>query len=196
MKIPFAKHCCCGLTDNRNGSIAIGAVGLVCYIFFFVMNVITMARGYEQRSEIHDHISKEAFANLLICSMVFYLLFIIFDSLLIHGVRKMKRKLMIPWLYMDFLALIAGVILFVVIFVSLIVTVVTTKDGLIFTLFMIVVVVFFIAYSIGIHFFLVVYSHFRELGNPELLGGDEGVEIKQEILNAEDVSFRVEPGQV
>ncbi|CAG0903604.1 unnamed protein product [Darwinula stevensoni] len=168
---------------------------MVCYIFLFVMNVITMARGYEQRPGIHDHISEEAFTNLLICSMVFYLMFIIFDSLLIHGVRKMKRKRMIPWMCMDFLALIAGAILFVVIFISLIVILVATNNVLIFTLFMIVVVVFFIAYSIGIHFFLVVYSHFKELGNPERFGaiwgdgGDQGVEINQEIWNVSRVKW-------
>ncbi|CAG0882039.1 unnamed protein product [Darwinula stevensoni] len=137
-----------------------GTPMIIFYCASFVMNVIDMSRGYEMRSEITDQLSEETYTNLLISSMVILPALIIVDSLLIHGVRK--RNLMIPWLALELLALIAGLIIFICI--MLIGLLVLAPHGL-FIIFIIVAVVFLIAYSIAVHFFLVVYSHFKGLKN-------------------------------
>ncbi|CAG0882037.1 unnamed protein product [Darwinula stevensoni] len=205
--IPLGSYVDC--TWSFVGFVILSAFGVECgggnyytwepqisYCVSFVMNVVDMSRGYEMRPEIHDQVSEEAYTNLLVSSMVILLAFIIFDSLLIHGVRKGKRKLMIPWLALELLALITGIIIFVVVFLMLIGLLVMTKNGLFFIIFIVVAVVFLIAYSIAVHFFLVVYSHFKELENLDHAGGEHGFEGKQENFNAEFVSYRSQKQEV
>ncbi|CAG0902877.1 unnamed protein product [Darwinula stevensoni] len=153
----------------------------ISYCASFVINVVDMSRGYEMRSEITDQLSEETYTNLLITSMVTLLALIIVDSLLIHGVRKGKRNLMIPWLALEFLALIAILIIFICIILFGLLTM--APHGL-FIIFIIVAVVFLIVYSIVVHFFLVVYSHFKELQNLEHAGEEQRFEGNQETVNA------------
>ncbi|CAG0889417.1 unnamed protein product [Darwinula stevensoni] len=86
-----------------------------------------------------------------------------------HDPRKTKgnkRGLMIPWLCMNLLALIIGALAVMAGVSFIIATGVDVASILIFTL------ICLIGYSIGLHFFLVIYSHFRELEN--LVPTEEG----------------------
>ncbi|CAG0898765.1 unnamed protein product [Darwinula stevensoni] len=159
-------------------------------------NAVDMSRGYTGRLEFQEYVSEETYKNLLISSMVTIPAILIVDSLLIHGVRKGKRKLMIPWLALELLALIVVIIIIVVFFIILIGFLITTKNGLFFIIFIVVAVVFIIAYSIAVHFFLVVYSHFKELQNLEHAGEEQRTDGKQENFNAEIVSYRSQEQEV
>ncbi|CAG0898348.1 unnamed protein product [Darwinula stevensoni] len=173
MKIPVVKRCCCGCMSNKNGSIAIGILMLIISSSIFVTDLLEMA-GYTKRAQYHAHLSGEGWGYLLmqfeeftrpnIFEMVLLPLSIIPEALLIHGVRKRKRKLLIPWLFLDFLALTASLILLLVIFLVLVVLLVMMMNILIFILFIVGIVAVFLAYYVAVHFFLVVYSYFKVSG--------------------------------
>ncbi|CAG0901089.1 unnamed protein product [Darwinula stevensoni] len=105
-----------------------------------------------------DGFPEGVYGKLSIANLVLSGLWIVCDSLLIHGIRKAKRKLMIPWLCIALAALIAGPIVAAAL---LVLVLALAPENAVFLV--LVAVLFVLSYPVGIHFFLVVYSHFREL---------------------------------
>ncbi|CAG0903673.1 unnamed protein product, partial [Darwinula stevensoni] len=125
-----------------------------------ITSVAFLADGVEWTSWHGDrhaeYISKETLEKIPIVNTVFTVVWIVVDSLLVHGIVKMKRKLIIPWLWVNTLLLILLTSLAVI--VIIIVLVVSPKD---FPLLIILVIACAIGFSIQIHFLLVVYSHYK-----------------------------------
>ncbi|CAG0889764.1 unnamed protein product [Darwinula stevensoni] len=190
MKIPVVEHCCCGFLSNREGSLLIAILNLLGYCSSLAMNAADLGGGRFNRPDFHDYVSEKTYTCLLVSILVIFLVFIVFDCLLIHGVRKWKRKLMIPWLCLEFVALVAGLILFLVSFVAFTVLLVSQMNGVLLTVVIVMAVGFFILYSVGVHFFLVVYSYYKELENLEQSGGDEYVQRKQGNVPAGSIPFQ------
>ncbi|CAG0893978.1 unnamed protein product [Darwinula stevensoni] len=96
--------------------------------------------------------------QVIIGGLIYFLVLIIVDSLLLHGIRKNHRKLMIPWMAVAVLQLIAGLAIAIMVFLA----VAEADRGV---GYLIVMVLAFIGlYCVEIHLLHVVYSYFKEMG--------------------------------
>ncbi|CAG0889416.1 unnamed protein product [Darwinula stevensoni] len=164
--IPGMSPCCVGRTSVHGmfhmlERLRQVKIVQVCYSISFIINLAFLT-GLLKNLEIQEYrefISEEAFVNASVSSMLWNLAFIITSSLLIHGVRKGEKGLLIPWLSMSLLYLVLealGAVIGVVILAAFQVNIV---------ILIIVILACIIIYFIELYFFIVVYSHFQELGN-------------------------------
>ncbi|CAG0893981.1 unnamed protein product [Darwinula stevensoni] len=122
-------------------------------------------------------------SNCMIGATVVSAVSVVAHSLLIHGIRKAKRKLMIPWLclYSLFLLLIllsAVILLFSTILYG-------TYRHPVAVFLAVVTVCLLVSCPVAIHFFIVVFSYFRELENvPPHRKGQEMVFLEEPIYSA------------
>ncbi|CAG0893976.1 unnamed protein product [Darwinula stevensoni] len=176
MKIPIVKGCCCRCLNNREGSIVIAVLGLVHAISVVLTNLPHLVRM--SLISVEFHMSENIYAKITDAAVS--AVFIIMNSLLIHGIRKSNRKLMIPWLCAALLLLV----LMVLAAVALIVLAVVVSGGDSYWTVSLVVtgVALLVFCPVGAHFFLVVYAYFKELENAEMHGEDrEKVRLEEGI---------------
>ncbi|CAG0893979.1 unnamed protein product [Darwinula stevensoni] len=120
----------------------------------------------------HQNPEPNADTNFAIAMIVVSGIGIIMNSLLIHGIRKSKRNLITPYL------LVALVLLILMPLANAALLVFTILAGInddpnVFNL-VFYTVALFIIYPFLIHFFLVVYSYFKELENVAPIGAHDG----------------------
>ncbi|CAG0897956.1 unnamed protein product [Darwinula stevensoni] len=160
MRIPVLKKCCCGCMTVRTGSIVIAVFGLVCYGITLLMCLALITGLADWKVGLAAFLPEDVTRQTsvyTVADVVVAIVWIICDSLLLVGVLKMRRKLMIPFLGLQLVWLTLGTIAAIVLFVLF-----AVNSGS--TIFVAVTaVVFVVLYGIAVYFFFVVYSHFKEL---------------------------------
>ncbi|CAG0900223.1 unnamed protein product [Darwinula stevensoni] len=154
----MVKSCCCGCLSLRSGSMTIALLRLINDCICFISILASVSAMDTITFSLWNYGSEKTFARVLIGLTCYFFAMVVVDSLLVHGIRKRKRVLMIPWLCMALLELVLALLLFIMVFV-----VATQVIGE--AVFLVIMFVSFIAFfAIPVHFFDVVYFYFKELG--------------------------------
>ncbi|CAG0893977.1 unnamed protein product [Darwinula stevensoni] len=176
MRIPIARGCCCRCLSNREGSIVIAVLGLV----EAVGSILSIFPHFVDLSVVDIKFPMSGNIYVKITITVVSAIFVMMNSLLIHGIRKSNRKLMIPWLCAAFLFLVLMVLAAVAL--AILTVVVGTRDPSWTAHLAVATVALVVLCPVGAHFFLVVYTHFKELENSERDGeGHERIRFKEAI---------------
>ncbi|CAG0890613.1 unnamed protein product, partial [Darwinula stevensoni] len=122
----------------------------------FFMSQVELITRFLSDGDVTEESSERPALEVAIGGTVFSLVTVATSSLLIHGIRKAERKLMIPWLCVSFLVLIAWALALFALFLRLFLV------GFHWMLFVVPMVASLFVHPVGIHFFLVVYSHFKD----------------------------------
>ena len=81
---------CCGCFDLRDGSRAIGITLLVLHVSE-VANIVHLS----QREDLRNN---TAVVTLVVFQIFFYILHLVMNALLVHGVNKSSRGMLLAWL--------------------------------------------------------------------------------------------------
>lgn len=156
--MPILNSCCCCCT-TRTGTLTLGILSLISSILSIVAIIFVLVtwdeikrdlkKEYPADAEDLDKLFEVAFIALIVLAILLFFVMIT-ASMLIHGVRKMRAGLLLPYLVLTVIGLVTSLALDISIMVS--------GKQLVFGIIHIITNTL-----LGIYFFLVVLSHYQEL---------------------------------
>ncbi|CAN8006786.1 unnamed protein product [Ixodes hexagonus] len=155
----YLTHCCCGCMTVRTGtkvlailSVVGSLLGLITYSTVAV-NFKKVQAFYEDFPELHDLV--ESSFGLVVAYAVICAIGLVVSSLCVHGAYTDKRHFLMPYLVFDGIVLAIQAILAIITVVVVVISGATQALGLVFT--------FILSLCLGIYFFIVVLSFYKEL---------------------------------
>lgn len=157
----YLTHCCCGCMTVRTGTKVLAILSVIGSLLGLI-TYATVAVNYKNILEVYDEFPEfksllESAFGIVVAYIVICAIGLIVSSLCVRGAYMDQRHYILPYLVFD------GMILVVQAILSIITIIVVVVNGA--TQFLGIVCSLILSLCLGIYFFIVVLSFYKQLAN-------------------------------
>lgn len=157
----YFTHCCCGCMTVRTGTKVLAILSVIGSLLGLI-TYATVAVNYKKVLEVYDELPEmksllESAFGIIVAYIVICAIGLIVSSLCVRGAYTDQRHYILPYLVFDAMILVVQAILSIITIIVIVVNGAVQLLGIVCSLIL--------SLCLGIYFFLVVLSFYKQLAN-------------------------------